>query len=40
MIMSDYVSLTDKVREEMLSALGVSSVSELFADVPRELERL
>ena len=38
--MSDYVSLTDKEREEMLSALGVSSVSELFADVPRELGRL
>jgi glycine dehydrogenase subunit 1 len=29
-----YLSLTDRDREEMLSAIGVSSVEELFADVP------
>jgi glycine dehydrogenase subunit 1 len=29
-----YLSLTDRDREEMLAAIGVSSVDELFADVP------
>jgi glycine cleavage system P protein (glycine dehydrogenase) subunit 1 len=29
-----YLSLTDRDREEMLGAIGVSSVDELFADVP------
>ena len=29
-----YLSLTDRDREEMLAAVGVSSVDELFADVP------
>ena len=38
--MSDYISLTDKEREEMLSVLGVGSVRELFADIPAELGRL
>jgi glycine dehydrogenase subunit 1 len=39
-----YLSLTERDREEMLAAIGVSSVGELFADVPagvrlaRELE--
>lgn len=40
MIMADYLSLTDKEREEMLSVVGVRSVSELFADVPHELDKL
>jgi len=29
-----YLSLTDRDREEMLAAIGVSSVEDLFADVP------
>jgi glycine dehydrogenase subunit 1 len=29
-----YLSLTDKDREEMLDAIGVSSVEELFRDIP------
>jgi glycine dehydrogenase subunit 1 len=29
-----YLSLTERDREEMLAAIGVSSVEELFADVP------
>ena len=39
-----YLSLTDRDREEMLAAIGVSSVEELFRDIPagvrldRELE--
>jgi glycine cleavage system P protein (glycine dehydrogenase) subunit 1 len=29
-----YLSLTDRDREEMLAAIGVSSVEDLFADIP------
>jgi glycine dehydrogenase subunit 1 len=29
-----YLSLTDRDREEMLAAIGVSSVDDLFADIP------
>ena len=29
-----YVSLTDADREEMLAAIGVDSVDELFRDIP------
>ena len=29
-----YLSLTERDREEMLAAIGVSSVEELFADIP------
>ena len=29
-----YLSLTDADREEMLAAIGVSSVEELFRDIP------
>ncbi|NUR77475.1 MAG: glycine dehydrogenase, partial [Thermoleophilia bacterium] len=29
-----YLSLTDADREEMLTAIGVSSIEELFRDIP------
>jgi len=29
-----YLSLTERDREEMLAAIGVSSVEELFRDIP------
>jgi len=29
-----YLSLTDADREEMLAAIGVSSVEELFREIP------
>jgi glycine dehydrogenase subunit 1 len=32
-----YTSLTDLDREEMLAAIGVRSVEELFADIPAGL---
>ena len=32
--MSGQLSLTDADREEMLAAIGVSSVEELFRDIP------
>src|SRR5581483_6204458 len=34
---SSYVSATDEDRREMLQAIGVSSIEEMFADIPREL---
>jgi glycine dehydrogenase subunit 1 len=33
--MTRYTSATDRDREEMLAAIGVSSVEELFADIPQ-----
>jgi len=30
-----YLSLTDRDRDEMLAAIGVSSVDDLFAQIPR-----
>ena len=35
--MSGYTSVTDGDREEMLAAIGVESVEELFADVPDDM---
>ncbi len=35
--MSSYVSATDADRREMLSEVGVSSIEELFADIPEAL---
>ncbi|HTW11695.1 MAG TPA: aminomethyl-transferring glycine dehydrogenase subunit GcvPA, partial [Solirubrobacteraceae bacterium] len=35
--MTRYTSATDRDREEMLAAIGVSSIEELFADVPASL---
>jgi glycine dehydrogenase subunit 1 len=35
--MSSYVSATDEDRREMLGAIGVSSIEELFADIPARL---
>src|SRR4028119_1365464 len=35
--MSHYVSITDAERQEMLQAIGVGSIEELFADVPPEV---
>ncbi|CAA9478620.1 MAG: Glycine dehydrogenase [decarboxylating] (glycine cleavage system P1 protein), partial [uncultured Solirubrobacteraceae bacterium] len=32
--MSRYTSATDEDRREMLAAIGVRSVEELFADIP------
>ena len=32
-----YLSLTDRDREEMLAAIGVSTVEELFRDIPAGL---
>src|SRR4029453_15935771 len=32
--MTRYTSATDSDREQMLAAIGVSSVEELFADIP------
>ena len=29
-----YLSLTERDREEMLAAIGVSSIDELFRDIP------
>src|SRR5207237_3646692 len=34
---SSYVSATDADRREMLEAIGVSSIEELFADIPAAL---
>jgi glycine dehydrogenase subunit 1 len=35
--MSSYVSATDADKREMLEAIGVSSIEELFADIPAAL---
>ena len=35
--MSSYVSATDADRREMLEAIGLSSIEELFADIPAVL---
>ncbi|MFL5831668.1 MAG: aminomethyl-transferring glycine dehydrogenase subunit GcvPA [Solirubrobacteraceae bacterium] len=35
--MSSYVSATDAEREEMLAAIGVASIEDLFADIPKAL---
>ena len=32
-----YLSLTERDREEMLAAIGVSSIDELFAQIPEDL---
>ena len=32
-----YLSLTDTDREEMLATIGVSSVDELFRDIPASM---
>lgn len=37
--MSDYLSVTPRERAAMCAALGITDVSELYADVPRELRR-
>jgi glycine dehydrogenase subunit 1 len=34
---STYTSLTDRDREEMLAAVGVGSIEDLFADIPESL---
>jgi glycine dehydrogenase subunit 1 len=34
---SSYVSATDAEREEMLAAIGVASIEDLFADIPKAL---
>ena len=34
---STYTSVTDADRDEMLAAIGVGSIDELFADIPPEL---
>jgi glycine dehydrogenase subunit 1 len=34
---SSYVSATDAEREEMLAAIGVASIEDLFADIPKSL---
>ncbi len=34
-----YLPLTDGDRREMLAAIGVGSVDDLFVDVPREARR-
>ena len=31
-----YLSLTDRDREQMLAAIGVASVEDLFREIPRE----
>ncbi|MGI9183342.1 MAG: aminomethyl-transferring glycine dehydrogenase subunit GcvPA [Solirubrobacteraceae bacterium] len=35
--MSEYTSVTDADREEMLAAIGVASIEDLFADIPADL---
>ncbi|MGH2869206.1 MAG: aminomethyl-transferring glycine dehydrogenase subunit GcvPA [Solirubrobacteraceae bacterium] len=35
--MSEYTSVTDADREEMLAAIGVASIEDLFADIPAGL---
>lgn len=35
--MADYLSLTDAERREMLEAIGVENVDDLFEDIPRSL---
>ena len=32
--MSRYTAVTDRDREEMLAAIGASSIDELFAEIP------
>ena len=35
--MSNYTSVTEQDRREMLAAIGVSSMEELFADIPADM---
>ena len=35
--MSSYVSATEAERREMLAEIGVQSIEDLFADIPRDL---
>ncbi|MBV8221167.1 MAG: glycine dehydrogenase, partial [Solirubrobacterales bacterium] len=35
--MTQYTSVTDSDRKEMLDAIGVGSIEELFADIPAAL---
>ena len=35
--MTNYTAITDADRLEMLEAIGVSSIEDLFADIPRAL---
>lgn len=37
--MADYISLTERERNEMLAALGAGDEGQLFSDIPRELLR-
>ena len=37
--MADYLSVSDAERAAMLVLIGVSSVSELYSDLPKELRR-
>ena len=37
--MADYLSITDAERAEMMKLLGITKVSELYSDLPRELRR-
>lgn len=37
--MADYLSISDAERAAMLGLIGVSSVSELYSDLPKELRR-
>ena len=37
--MSDYLSVSERERSEMLAFLGVSDVAELYSDLPRALRK-
>ena len=37
--MADYLSITDAERAEMMKLLGITKISELYSDLPRELRR-
>ncbi|MDD3627717.1 MAG: glycine dehydrogenase, partial [bacterium] len=33
----DYIPITEKDKQAMLEVIGVSSIDELFSDIPKEL---
>ena len=37
--MSDYLSVSERERSEMLAFLGISDVAELYSDLPRALRK-
>ena len=36
--MGSYIPTTDREREEMLASIGVSSIDDLFSQIPEEVK--